>query len=274
MGASKRPCVFEVFGVGWGGVITFMSLACKVMRRGCYVDVTLIILWCYVEEPLRLLLIIVWGSGGVGWVWGGFVLGIEVSYQLVVSDIQVFCSTSCQKLMMDLKLYICYAADGDNIEYFVQHHVRNWWWVSSYIYATLRRNAAKFVTVSHNKSQFTKKIRKTNGVRLAGTQQIDRVWYHVNKSIPKTLNNRKAGYLNETDIMKCVWVFLWRRNCHNDMYKCLGDLCRKSGWNKEKKKRTAAFSNMMAFVPQKPVKSHRDSHFSIPFHDFWHTHNI
>ena len=31
-------------GVGWGGVTTFMSLACKVMRRGCYVDVTLIIL--------------------------------------------------------------------------------------------------------------------------------------------------------------------------------------------------------------------------------------
>ena len=30
-------------GVGWG-VITFISLACKVMRRGCYVDVTLIIL--------------------------------------------------------------------------------------------------------------------------------------------------------------------------------------------------------------------------------------
>ena len=54
-------------GVGWGGVgggvITFMSLACKVMRRGCYVDVTFIILWCYVEETLMLLL----GWGGVGW---------------------------------------------------------------------------------------------------------------------------------------------------------------------------------------------------------------
>ena len=25
--------------------------------------------------------------------------------------------------MMDFKLYICYAADGYNIEYFVQHHV-------------------------------------------------------------------------------------------------------------------------------------------------------
>ena len=33
---------------------------------------------------------------------------------------------------------------------------------------------------------------------------------------------------------------------------------------KEKKKRTAAFSNMMAFLPQKPVKSHRDSHFPYP----------
>ena len=97
----------------------------------------------------------------------------------------------------------------------------------------LRRNAAKFVSVSHNKSQFTKKIRKTNGVRLAGTQQIDRVWFHVKKSIPKTLNNRKAGYLNETDVMKCVLGFCVAKNCHNDMYKCLGDLCRKSGWNKD-----------------------------------------
>ena len=59
-------------------------------------------------------------------------------------------------------------------------------------------------------------------------------WCYVdNKVSQRLLNNRKAGYLNETDIMKCVWVFLWRRNCHNDMYKCLGDLCRKSGWNKD-----------------------------------------
>ena len=29
----------------------------------------------------------------------------------------------------------------------------------------------------------------------------------------------------------------------------------------QKKKRTAVFSNMMAFVPQKPLKSHRDSFF-------------
>ena len=49
--------------VGWGGAITFMYLACKVMRRGCCADVTLIIRWCYVEEMLMLLL----GWGGVGW---------------------------------------------------------------------------------------------------------------------------------------------------------------------------------------------------------------
>ena len=91
---------------------------------------------------------------------------------------------------------------------------------------------SKFVSVSHNKSQFTKAIRKTNGVRLAGTQQIDRTWFHVKKSIPKSLNNRKAGWLNETDIMKYVWIFVWRKNCHKDMYKALGNLCRKHLWTK------------------------------------------
>ena len=108
-------------GVGWGGggVITFMSLACKVLRRGCYVDVTLIMRWLYVDLALLIrwcyfdhapwcYVLIGWcyvddgvgfGWGGVGWVWGGFVLGIvEVSYQVVVSDIQVFCSTSCSEI--------------------------------------------------------------------------------------------------------------------------------------------------------------------------------
>ena len=126
MGTSKRPCFFEVFGLGWGGVgggaITFMSLACEVMRRGCYVDVTSIILWCYVEETLMLLL----GWGGVGNVWETF--------------------------------------------------------------------AAKAAETKTSATQ--------------------------------------------------------------------------------KKKRKAVFSKLMAFVPQKPLKSHRDSHFSIPFHDFWHTHKI
>jgi hypothetical protein len=130
----------------------------------------------------------------------------------------------------------------------------------------------EFVTVSHNKSQFTKKIRKTNGLRLAGTQQIDRVWFHVKKSIPKTLNNRKAGYLNETDVMKCVWVFVWRRIATTTCTNVWETFAAKAAETKtsatQKKKRTAVFSNMMAFVPQKPLKSHRDSHFSIPFHDF------
>ena len=57
------------------------------------------------------------------------------------------------------------------------------------------------------RASLPKKNRKTNGVRLAGTQQIDRTWYHVKKSIPKTLNNRKAGWLNESNITKYVCFF-------------------------------------------------------------------
>ena len=110
------------------------------------------------------------------------VIYIYATLQMVI--IYSICSTSCQKLMMDFKLYICYAADGYNIWYFVQHHVRNWWWTSSYIYATLQMVIVIIYSILFN-------------------------------------------------IMKCVWVFLCRRNCHNDMYKCLGDLCRKSGWNKD-----------------------------------------
>ena len=36
---------------------------------------------------------------------------------------------------------------------------------------------------------------------------------------------------------------------------------------REEKAYSCLFQHV-AFVPQKPVKSHRDPHFSIPFHDF------
>ena len=51
--------------------------------------------------------------------------GLQVIYMLRCRWLlyRVFCSTSCQILMMDFKLNICYAADGYYIEYFVQHHV-------------------------------------------------------------------------------------------------------------------------------------------------------
>ena len=172
-------------GVGWGGVITFMSLACKVVRRGCYVDVTLIILWFYVEEPLRLLL--GWGGvrwGGVGgvwwrfntlmlrWWWCGVGLGwvcsgyrgvlpascfwytsilfnimseiddglqvIYICYAAAGYNIEYFVQHHVRYWWWTSSIYICYAADGYDIEYFVQNHVRYWWWTSSYIYATLQ----------------------------------------------------------------------------------------------------------------------------------------
>ena len=156
MGASKRPCFFEVFGVGWGGgAITFMSLACKVMRRGCCADVTLIIRWCYVEEMLMLLL--GWGGVGLGGVGG-------------CNNVHVSC------------------VQGD-----------------------------------------------------------------------------------------AMWMLRWCYVDHTLMLRW-GDVDAKAAETKtsatQKKKRKAVFSKLMAFVPQQPLKSHRDSHFSIPFHDFWHTHKI
>ena len=173
--------------------------------RWCYV----LIRWCYVDDGVGF------GWGGVGWVCSGYrgvLPGSCFWYTSILFNIMSEIDDGLQYIYATLQMVITYSIlfnimseidDGLQVIYMLRCR-----W-------------------------FTKKIRKTNGVRLAGTQQIERVWFHVKKSIPKTLNNRKAGYLNETDIMKCVWVFLRRRNCHNDMYKCLGDLCRKSGWNKD-----------------------------------------
>ena len=97
---------------------------------------------------------------------------------------------------------------------------------------------------------------------------MSRTWFHVKKSIPKSLNNRKAGWLNETDIMKYVWIFVWRKNCHKDMYKALGNLCRQHLWTKtllSRKKRI-----LLHFMPRWPSKSVQNLHFTLPFHVFWH----
>ena len=65
-GASKRPCVFEVFGVGWGGVgcdnvhISCVQGDARWMRRCCYVDHTVMLRRGAVEATVGV------GWGGVG----------------------------------------------------------------------------------------------------------------------------------------------------------------------------------------------------------------
>ena len=76
--------------------------------------------------------------------------GLQVIYMLRCRWLLyiVFCSTSRKKLILDFKLYICYAADGSNIWYFVQHHVRSWCWTSRDIYIYMLRCRRKSVQLS------------------------------------------------------------------------------------------------------------------------------
>ena len=75
-------------------------------------------------------------------------------------------------------------------------------------------------------SQFTKTIRKRNQVRKAGTQQCNRIWEHVKKSIPKSVSSRSCdGYLNTTNMLSYVYAWLWRRRCRQTLWKGLADLC-------------------------------------------------
>ena len=92
----------------------------------------------------------------------------------------------------------------------------------------------------------------------------------------------RCWYVDVTLIMRWWYVdhALWIRWCYVDHALMIRwwYLAAKAAETKtsatQKKKRNAVFSKLMAFVPQKPLKSHRDSHFSIPFHDFWYTHKI
>ena len=84
----------------------------------------------------------------------------------------------------------------------------------------------KWFQVKHTRSQFTAPIRKARSVRKAGTQQCDRIWYHVKKAIPKTLKSRSVnGYVNTKGIMSYVYAWMWCRDCKQSLYKSLGDLC-------------------------------------------------
>ena len=92
----------------------------------------------------------------------------------------------------------------------------------------------------------------------------------------------RCWYVDVTLIMRWWYVdhALWIRWCYVDHALMIRwwYLAAKAAETKtsatQKKTRNAVFSKLMAFVPQKPLKSHRDSHFSIPFHDFWYTHKI
>ena len=59
MGASKRPCVFEVFGVGCDNVhISCVQGDATWMLRWCYVDHTVMLRWGAVEATVDTLMLL------------------------------------------------------------------------------------------------------------------------------------------------------------------------------------------------------------------------
>ena len=77
--------------------------------------------------------------------------------------------------------------------------------------------------VSHKNMQFCKKVRTTSGhSKLAGTQSIDSVWSHLQKSIPSSIHT-KAGHKMNPLIEDYTWSWLYRQNHKNqDGLKLIG----------------------------------------------------
>ena len=74
----------------------------------------------------------------------------------------------------------------------------------------------KWREVVHSRSQFTATIRKTSGVKLSGTQTLDRLWHRLKMAVPKELNNRQKGWMNVDGFMKFVHAWMWRRSQKKD----------------------------------------------------------
>ena len=57
------------------------------------------------------------------------------------------------------------------------------------------------------------------GVKKTGTQQCDRIWHHVKKAIPKSVNSRSVdGHVNIEGIMSYVYAWIWRRQCKKTLW--------------------------------------------------------
>ena len=80
----------------------------------------------------------------------------------------------------------------------------------------------KWVVVKHSRAEFT---RKRPRARTAGTQQLDRQWHHVKKSVPKQWTTTSKGKIRERDLWKYLWRGQWRRLNEGHVFKSLGKLC-------------------------------------------------
>ena len=92
-----------------------------------------------------------------------------------------------------------------------------------------RHKLKNFMSHSHNKNQFAKKVRpkKKPGVVVAGTQCVDRWWQSLDKALPQSLHvkDRPGGDIAEK-LMSYVWGFVWRSNLgnHANLTKELGKI--------------------------------------------------
>ena len=85
------------------------------------------------------------------------------------------------------------------------------------------RKSFKWVVVKHSHAEFT---RKRGRARTAGTQQLDRQWHHVKKSVPNQWTTTSKGKIREWALWKYLWRGQWRRLNEGHVFASLGELCK------------------------------------------------
>ena len=87
------------------------------------------------------------------------------------------------------------------------------------------RKSLKWVVVKHSHAEFARKRRQG---RTAGTQQLDRQWHHVKKSVPQQWTTTSKGKVREKALWKYLWRGQWRRLNEGHVFASLGKLCKQN----------------------------------------------
>ena len=80
-----------------------------------------------------------------------------------------------------------------------------------------------WVVVKHSRAEFT---RKRGRARTAGTQQLDRQWHHVKKSVPNHWTTTSKGKIRERALWKYFWRGQWHHLNEGHVFASLGKLCK------------------------------------------------
>ena len=172
------PHMDSIGGVGWGGLITSMY-ACG--TTSCYVDVTFLHACtstpCYVD-----------------------VTSLQSLHACTSTQCYEIRESGLLKQLKKVELLFTQMDGCQSWKTVAREH---------------RKQQLVVKSVVHMRSEWTRKVRVRRKTKVAGTQQIDRCWNHLQFFCPSQMKNRTGPTINAR-FWDRIYQWIYRHNCLNE----------------------------------------------------------